>query len=150
MPILHTVWHVENAIVLGRERDSRCSSVAGCFVLVYGELGIGQAISHCLLLLPGPLLCAGTALSFFLRGDPKVEAQTGSVSQLRSQNRAELMLQSGFLVKFTSHIVACFRPQLSRKPGLGEAGGWLRMGNWQETNCCQSEEQAGAGPSKQE
>lgn len=64
MPILHTVWHVENAIVLGREGDSWCSAVARCFVLVYGELGPGQVISHCLLLLPGPLLCSGTACLF--------------------------------------------------------------------------------------
>ena len=64
MPIRHTVWHVENAIVLGREGDSWCSAIVGCFVLVYGELGPGQAISHCLLLLPGPLLCAGTACLF--------------------------------------------------------------------------------------
>lgn len=46
---------------------------------------------------------------------------------------------------------ACFRPQLSKRPGLGEAGGGLRMENWQEMNFSgQSEEQAGAGPSKQD
>lgn len=83
-------------------------------------------------------------LSFSYLEIRKLKHRQCSVSQFT--RRAELMLQSGFPVKFTSHSVACVRPQLSKKPGLGEAGGWLRMENWKETNfSCQSEEQAGEG-----
>lgn len=54
----------------------------------------------------------------FLCGDLEANTQTGLVSQSLSQSphRAELM-------KFTSQIEACFSPELSKSPGLREAGG---------------------------